>query len=127
MGDMKAKMGVLKELRKMAMDDMGEPLKGGMKKVTVAAPDEKGLKMGLDKAEDMVEQPEGEEDIEESYGQEDDKAFGAKDDDHMQKILDMCTSPEEIDEKIQFLQKARDEMYPSEDAEESEPNPFEGM
>jgi hypothetical protein len=49
----KAKMGVLKEIRDMAASDMGEEVKG-IKKVTVAAPDEAGLKEGLEKAEEIV-------------------------------------------------------------------------
>lgn len=55
-----AKMGALSGLR----DEMKGLLAGevkGLKKVTVAAPDKKSLKAGLDKAEEMVsEQPEDE-------------------------------------------------------------------
>lgn len=49
-----AKMGVLQEIKKLASDDMAEEIKG-LKKVTVAAPDAEGLKVGLNKAEEMVE------------------------------------------------------------------------
>lgn len=57
--DMKkeAKSKMLQELKKMATDMMGGELKGkmdSMKKVTVAAKDDKGLEKGLDKAKDMV-------------------------------------------------------------------------
>jgi len=53
-----AKMNMLKDLRKMAGNMMGEDIKGkmdGMKKVTVAAPDEESLKAGLEKAKEVVE------------------------------------------------------------------------
>lgn len=49
------------------MDEMAnESLTKGMKKVTVAAKDEEGLKAGLEKAEEMVEEKMGEEEYEES-------------------------------------------------------------
>ena len=50
-----AKMGVLKVLHKHMSGLMGDDLKG-LKKVTVAAPDEEGLEMGLSKAKDMLEE-----------------------------------------------------------------------
>jgi len=52
-----SKMGVLKGLYKDMGGLLGDELKshmGGLKKVTVAAPDKAGLSMGLDKAEDML-------------------------------------------------------------------------
>lgn len=52
--EMKAKMGVLDELKSMASDAMGEKIKG-MQEVRVAAPDEEGLKEGLEKAEELIE------------------------------------------------------------------------
>lgn len=68
--DMKgeAKLKVLKHLKEMASQMMGDDVKGGMeglKKVTVAAPDKEGLKLGLEKAQDMMghesEEPEEDE------------------------------------------------------------------
>jgi hypothetical protein len=59
--DKKAKLDLLKSLRKMAMglihEGMGEDDMelDGMKKVTVAAKDSEGLKKGLEKAEDILE------------------------------------------------------------------------
>lgn len=50
---MKGKMAALKGLHKMASDMMGADMKG-MKKVSVMAKDKKGLKKGLEKAEDML-------------------------------------------------------------------------
>jgi hypothetical protein len=53
------KMSALKGLHKMASDMMGSDLKG-IKKVSVIAKDKKGLKKGLEKAEDMID-PEDDE------------------------------------------------------------------
>lgn len=50
----KGKMSALKGLHKMASEMMGSGL-SGMKKVSVMAKDKKGLKKGLDKAEDMID------------------------------------------------------------------------
>jgi hypothetical protein len=117
--DSKAKMSILKELRKMAMDDMGEGLKSGLKKVTVAAPDEKGLKEGLEKAEDIVEDMPmmGKPDqmmSEMSDMKEDDSDMD------MEKIISQCKSPEDIDQKIAMLEKAKQDMYGDKSSEDSE-------
>ncbi len=59
--EQKAKMDVLSDLKGQASDMMGEKL-GGIKKVSVAAPDKEGLKEGLEKAEELLEEmPNGEE------------------------------------------------------------------
>ena len=49
--EMMAKKNVLSSLRDQAAEAMGDKLK----KVTVAAPSEEGLKKGLDKAKEIVE------------------------------------------------------------------------
>lgn len=63
-----AKMNVLNELRDMAMNMMGDKVKGKlpehMKEVSVAAPDQSGLKKGLDLAQHML--PDSEESGEEA-------------------------------------------------------------
>lgn len=51
-----AKMDVLKELMELAMEQTGEDVKEGMKKITVASPSKEGLMKGLEKAEDMMEE-----------------------------------------------------------------------
>jgi len=66
--DKLAKMDLLKSLRKMAMDminEGGEEEMDSLKKVTVAAKDEEGLKAGLEKAEDILESKMEGEDEEE--------------------------------------------------------------
>ena len=51
-----AKYEMLKNLRKMAMDMNGENMMGGdMQKVSVMAKDKEGLKKGLEKAEEVIE------------------------------------------------------------------------
>lgn len=50
---MKGKMAALKGLHKMASDMMGADM-ANMKKVSVMAKDKKGLKKGLEKAEEML-------------------------------------------------------------------------
>lgn len=50
-----AKMGVLQDLRNQASQAMGGKLKD-LKKVTVASNDENGLKAGLDKAKEIIDQ-----------------------------------------------------------------------
>ncbi len=55
---MEVKKDLLKKLKKLMRDDMGEPLKDkleGMKKVTVASDSEEGLKEGLSMAEKIME------------------------------------------------------------------------
>lgn len=69
----KVKMDVLKALHKEMGSMMGDEVKD-MKKVTIASPDASGLKMGLEKAKDMLsgmgeEKPEMEEEAEEKEGE----------------------------------------------------------
>lgn len=85
-----AKMKVLKEIHSMASDDMGEDIKG-LKKVTVASPDQEGLEKGLEKAQEMVSGSEDSVEGEESP---------AKEVDEMGDL-----SPEEIQQMIEMLQK----------------------
>lgn len=59
----KAKMNALKELHKMASDKMSEDM-GDLQKVTVAAKDKKGLKAGLEKAEEILSKKKDEEEDE---------------------------------------------------------------
>ena len=91
-GSMKkdAKLCVLKELRKMASDMMGEDLKG-MKKVTVAAPDKASLKAGLEKAEEMMESEESPEmdEMEESEEESSEEMSADEIDAKIQELMEM--------------------------------------
>lgn len=53
-GEKKAKMHVLKQISDMAGEAMGDDIKS-MKKVSVLAPDDKGLEEGLKKAKEIVD------------------------------------------------------------------------
>jgi hypothetical protein len=58
--EIQAKMEVLQELMDMCKDKIGNSVKSGMdemQKVTVAAPDTESLKLGLEKAEELTENP----------------------------------------------------------------------
>lgn len=86
----KAKMDVLAEIRKLAMEAMGHDVKG-VKKVTVASDDEEGLAEGLDKAKEMVTE-EGSAD----------EASAEGDDEDM--------SPEDLDAMIAHLQAKKGKL-----------------
>jgi hypothetical protein len=61
-----AKMQAVKAMRQMASEEMAMPLKN-LKKVSVAADSEEGLKEGLEKAEEIVEQGMPKESMSEEY------------------------------------------------------------
>ena len=123
--EQKAKMNVVKEMRKMASDEMSEPLK--LKKISVASNDKDGLKVGLDKAKQIIEgkelahggmaeeAPEMEE-LEEDMGADlDHDNEEGEPMEHQEAVLgeepgseDM--SPEEIDERIMELMKMKEQM-----------------
>jgi hypothetical protein len=111
--DAKGKLSVLEELRQMALDSMGDKLghkMGDMKQVSVMAPDEQGLKKGLDLAKQVAAKP-GDSSMGDSKlasGGDDDgdaamDAMGGDDSD-----LDDL-SPEEIDQMIKQLQMKKQE------------------
>lgn len=103
-----AKMGVLKDLHKMASDSMSDKL-NNLKKVSVAAPDQAGLEHGLEKAKqivssmpEMLNGAEGDsedgDDID-ADGQ-DDSENGAQDEspEHQTAVMSHDMSPGESDE-----------------------------
>jgi len=107
--EMGAKKSVLQELRADMADKMGSKL-GGLKKVSVAAPDAESLKKGLEKAEDIVEGMDGLQDQSEEYsdGAEDEMLEEASESDAMAMPDEMSEesdrmSEDEIDAKIQEL------------------------
>lgn len=85
-----AKLNAIKGMKKMAGDMMSDDMKA-MQKVTVAAPDAEGLKMGLEKAEDVVENMPGMENEDEESS------------DDMEEMLAEVDSPEQIDELMAKL------------------------
>jgi ribosomal protein L29 len=107
-----AKVKAIHEMRKMATDEMSEPLKH-LKKVTVASNDPEGIKMGLDKAKEMLghqpeeEMPESsdEEEMSESPEEEhqEDMHPEMEASEHDEKSEEEM-SPEELQAKIHELQ-----------------------
>ena len=90
-----AKLNAVKGMRKMAGDMMADDMKS-MKKVTVAAPDQEGLEMGLEKAQDVVEEmPEMEDESPE---------------DEMMEVVESCETPEDIDKLIAKLNEKKLEL-----------------
>jgi cbb3-type cytochrome oxidase cytochrome c subunit len=85
MKDLLAKKNALMGIRKQATDAMDADLQG-LKKVTVASPDEDGLEAGLDKAKELLEGEEQEEKAPEEM------------------------SLEELDEKIAYLQSCKEKL-----------------
>jgi len=76
--DMMAKMEVLQELMDMAESESGHSVGEGLRKVTVAAPSQKGLEMGLEKAQEMLPDikkmgEEGEEEMGEEMKMDEDE------------------------------------------------------
>lgn len=92
-----AKMAAVSEMKKMAEDAMSEKL-GGLKKVTVAAPDDESLKQGLEKAEDIVESKLGESEDESEM------------EDESEDESEMAMSEEELDKKIQELLALKEKL-----------------
>lgn len=90
-----AKLAAIKGMRKMAGDMMAGDMKN-MKKVTVAAPDEAGLKLGLDKAKEVVgEMPE---DMESAADE-----MNESPKDEADEMLEQYDTPEKIDEMMKQL------------------------
>ncbi len=87
-----AKVKAVQAMRKMASDEMAGPLKQlGAKKVSVMADSEEGLKEGLDKAEEIVEE-------------------GLPSEEEMGEMEEECKSPEEVDAKIAELEALKAKM-----------------
>lgn len=91
----RAKLGVLKDLHKHMGSMLGDDM-GSLSKVTVAAPDEHGLEMGLDKAKSML--PGSDEESSESPEME------ASEDESMEEKDPEDMSSDELQAKIEELQ-----------------------
>lgn len=122
--EMKAKTGVLEQLKKDMQDMMGEKL-SGLKKVTVASNDPKGLEAGLAKAKEMIHggaEPDShlpdqheealEDESPEEEASESPEMEESEHKDHMSMALghdgeEGHESEEELDAKIQELLKKK--------------------
>lgn len=107
-----AKGSVLKELMK-AMDGLMLDDVKGLKKVTVAAKDDEGLKAGLEKAEDMVEESLGEsEDMESEDESESEEEPEAKCE-GCEEGCELCENEDmdlmKLEEKIKKLEELKNQ------------------
>jgi hypothetical protein len=109
-----AKLNVLKDLRGAAVDSMRDNLAHGLKKVSVMSDDKEGLKEGLDKAKELLEEvpdksPADMEEAEERHEED------------MEDESEEAEEPEDVDaieakikalmEKKQALLEKKDKMY----------------
>lgn len=110
--EQKAKGDVLSDLRDQASGMMSDKL-GSLKKVSVMAPDEEGLKEGLDKAKDFVsdmpkddqylpEEVAKEHGVEQGSNEEGEKEEGSED--------EMPSSLDEIEKKIEMLMQLKEHL-----------------
>jgi hypothetical protein len=107
-----AKLAVLQKLKERASEAMKGGL-GGLKKVSVAAPTEKGLKEGLDLAKETVDgEDEGEHLLEHKIPKPD---GGGKVDEILAELSD-----EECDELLEKLQAKMAEREEDDSEDESE-------
>jgi len=111
--DMKrqAKMDVLKHIRKIASDAMKDDIKGvGLKKVSVAADSTKGLEEGLDKAKELLANPEEMMDHEGHMGHMggmDEEMGESEDESYEEEASEEESSPESIDAQIKALEEKK--------------------
>jgi len=100
----KAKMNIMQALR----DDAGEMMKDNLKKVVVSSSSKEGLEKGLEKAKQLMENPEVEAALGENEEMEDEMEEGElpelkeEGDPQEQMALD------EIEEKIKELQRLKE-------------------
>lgn len=84
-----AKGGILKDLIREMSGMVGNDLKG-LKKVTVAAPDENSLKAGLEKAKEMMPDSSDDEAKEESMEDPAEEAMESPEEEKMEESMEMC-------------------------------------
>ncbi len=103
--EQEAKMSVLNQL-KNSMDDVMSEKANGLKKVSVMSDSEEGLKAGLDKAKDIVQNPElGEAREALPIVTPDSDELNSEDEDEDQHL-----SEEEIDEKLSKLMALKEKL-----------------
>lgn len=108
-----AKMEVLKQLRKMAMDLMSEDMDQSMdgQSVTVSASDEEGLKEGLEVAEDVVEKgPEAMMAEEAPEGEMVADAMAEEEAEYEDEDDMMAEDPSDIDRQIAELEEKKRQL-----------------
>lgn len=94
-----AKLGVVHRMRDMASDMMKSKL-GGLKKISVASNDPRGLEMGLEKAHDLVSGGE--------FSKSPEHEATESTEEEMEE--ECLSTPEEVDAKIAELQALKEKM-----------------
>jgi hypothetical protein len=111
---LRAKASMAKELSDMLGSDLTDDIKGGLKKVTVASDSEEGLKSGLKKAEDVLEESDSEsEDESEDSSSEDSEGEGMGMHNkyrHGQHEASEGESADEIEMKIEDLKRQLEDL-----------------
>jgi hypothetical protein len=104
-----AKVKAIGALRSLASDMVGDDVKNGMQKVTVAAKNPEDLKKGLETAEKITEEmPEMNPDMANSDESEESDMY--EDTDADEAMLAACDTPEKIDEMIMKLEAKKSMM-----------------
>lgn len=105
----KAKLGVLGEIRGLASKLMQDGLSGKMQKVMVAAQDKEGLKEGLEKAKDVLDQmPKKDENPEEMMeGSDYEESQESPEEESSEQESDQEMSVEDIEQQIKELEKKK--------------------
>jgi hypothetical protein len=98
-----AKMSVVKSMSDMASQAMRSGLKDGVaKKVSVMSDSDEGLKKGLEKAEEIIEQKP---DIQELESEQEDEAYAESEESEEEEM-----SEEELDAKLQSLMALKEKL-----------------
>lgn len=106
-----AKMKVVEAMRDMATSEMSGKLKG-LKKVTVASSDEKGLAAGLEKAKEMIARKGGEgSEISDALAEGEEESLEASDEEEVaeESVIDSM-SEQEVEEKLAELMALKEKM-----------------
>lgn len=98
----KAKSGILQGLIDDMMGADSDKVKG-LKKVTVAASSPEGLEEGLEKAKDIVAEPESED--EELAESDEHEAEESEDEELAEHAIESVDTPEEIEDLIKLLEE----------------------
>jgi hypothetical protein len=96
---MKAKAFMAKELSDTLGQDIAEDMKG-MSKVTVASDSEEGLKKGLEKAEDVVEEKMDSEDESEDMEEKEEPEMEESSDDLKSQIEELKRQLEDLKKRM---------------------------
>lgn len=105
-----AKMSVVHDMKKMAMDAMGDKLKG-LKKVSVASDSPEGLKMGLEKAKELVtSHPNSPESDNDNSPENEEEVGETEESPEEEQSEDSAMSEDEVDAELKRLMDLKEKM-----------------